>query len=435
MNRTRALLAAAFAAMLIGPRAHATWSIVLVDTRTREIAIGSATCLRNTNLLKTVPVVLVDRGAAAAQASVDPTGNNRVLIWGEMLAGSDPAAILQLLEDSDPAFQTRQYGIVDVLGRAISFTGDEDLDFAGSIVGRSGSLVWAIQGNILTCSTVIEDAEIAILTEPGGLPEKLMAGMEAARSWGGDGRCSCSSSDPTCGCPPDGFTKSAHVGFMVGTRRGDVDGTCSSAGCATGTYYMRLNFRGDTADPDPVIALREMFDAFRLGLVGRADAVESGVMLSPCALPPDGSSTATMTIELRDWQGNPAAGVTNVSVVHDVGSAGVSSIGPVADLGGSVYGVTLTAGSMGGQDILAVQVTDDAGSRYLIPSAHLVSQDLQYDLNGDFSLDTGDLAVLLAHFGMPDGAQFNDGDLDLDGDVDLSDLSTLLLNFAEPCAP
>ncbi len=435
MKRARALLVAVvLGATLVLPSAEATWSIVLVDTRTREIVIGSATCLRNTNLLKTVPVVLVDVGAAAAQASVDPSGANRVLIRDELLAGTDPAVILQMLEAGDPAFETRQYGIVDVRGRAISFTGAEDQAYAGSIVGRSGSLVWAIQGNILTCATVIQDAEAAMLAEPGGLPEKLMAAMEAARVWGGDGRCSCSSSDPTCGCPPEDFTKSAHVGFMVGTRRGDIDGDCAATGCATGTYYLRLNYRGDTGDPDPVIALREMLDAFRLGLIGRTDAVESRVSLSTCALPPDGTSTATMTIELRDWQGSPAAGVTAVNVLHDTGSAGSSTIGAVSDLGGSIYQASITAGATPGHDVLVVQVTDAAGTRYLIPSAQLVIQNLQYDLNGDQHLDVADLSVLLANFGTAGGAGFDDGDLDGDGDVDLADLSALLLNFAEGCA-
>lgn len=55
------------------------------------------------------------------------------------------------------------------------------------------------------------------------------------------------------------------------------------------------------------------------------------------------------------------------------------------------------------------------------------------DLNQDRSVNLSDLAVLLAHYGMPTGAQPGDGDLDADGDVDLQDLAGLLANFGSSC--
>lgn len=55
------------------------------------------------------------------------------------------------------------------------------------------------------------------------------------------------------------------------------------------------------------------------------------------------------------------------------------------------------------------------------------------DLNGDGEVGLADLAALLAHFGVPDGATFEDGDLDGDGDVDISDLAILLANFGATC--
>ena len=42
-------------------------------------------------------------------------------------------------------------------------------------------------------------------------------------------------------------------------------------------------------------------------------------------------------------------------------------------------------------------------------------------------------AVLLAHFGTPDGASSQDGDLDGDGDIDLQDLAGLLGTFGTTC--
>jgi len=49
------------------------------------------------------------------------------------------------------------------------------------------------------------------------------------------------------------------------------------------------------------------------------------------------------------------------------------------------------------------------------------------DLDGD--VDLSDLAQLLAHYGMTQGAVYEDGDLDGDGDVDLADLSALLGHY------
>jgi len=55
------------------------------------------------------------------------------------------------------------------------------------------------------------------------------------------------------------------------------------------------------------------------------------------------------------------------------------------------------------------------------------------DLNGDGSRDLSDLAILLAHYGMTEGATYEDGDMDGDEDVDLSDLSALLAVYGQPC--
>jgi predicted outer membrane repeat protein len=56
------------------------------------------------------------------------------------------------------------------------------------------------------------------------------------------------------------------------------------------------------------------------------------------------------------------------------------------------------------------------------------------DLDGDGDVDLTDLAQLLAHYGMTEGATYEDGDLDGDDDVDLSDLAALLAVYGTSCS-
>jgi hypothetical protein len=55
------------------------------------------------------------------------------------------------------------------------------------------------------------------------------------------------------------------------------------------------------------------------------------------------------------------------------------------------------------------------------------------DLDGDFMVGISDLATQLANFGAASGAAYEDGDLDLDGDVDLFDLSAMLGQYGQVC--
>jgi len=55
------------------------------------------------------------------------------------------------------------------------------------------------------------------------------------------------------------------------------------------------------------------------------------------------------------------------------------------------------------------------------------------DLDGDRDVDLADLALLLANYGMTQGATYEDGDLDGDGDVDLADLAALLAVYGTQC--
>lgn len=369
---TIALLSVFF--LIFAPaQARATWSIIICDSATGEVAVGSATCLTFFDLRQLLPVVLVDVGGAAAQSAIDSGADNRQLIHDQLLGCSDPDDILAILEQIDPAHQSRQYGIVDMKGRATTFTGSNAGAFADGIIGQVGTLTYAIQGNVITGMPVLTEAENAILNTAGDLPDKLMAAMEAARDMGGDGRCSCSQQEPDgCGAPPPDFDKSAHIGFMIVARRGDSDALCNGQqGCAAGDYFMNFNRAQQQGfDPDPVDAMRLEFDQWRNDHVGRPDAVQSTVSVSPDPLPTDGVSTAIMTINLRDWQQTPiTASISDFSITHAEESDNVTTIGAITDQGGGVFTVELTAGQRAGTDAFIISVDDGMRPVQLTPNA------------------------------------------------------------------
>jgi len=332
--------------------ACATWSMVVTNTRTGEVAIGQATCVGGYDLLYWTPVLVTGRGAATVAGYLDNVDHARGIIRDELLAGTPPDSILQILSDSHPEHERHQYCIVDVGGGAATYTGTvagQEFDWAGGQAGRVGDIAYSVTGGLLTGAPVVEEAVNAIITTDGDVAARLMAGMEAARSMGGDGRCSCSPSDPTgCGSPPASFEFSAINGYMVLARSGD---TAVCIHCSGADLFLRFNVAyQNSGDPDPVLLMQEMYDTWRAALVGRPDAVRSIVTFDPAWLPPDGVSETEMTIQLLDWQGLPPTGFITLTVTHAADSDSLSSIGEPINHGGGQFTVAVTAGTELGVD-------------------------------------------------------------------------------------
>ena len=207
-------------------------------------------------------------------------------------------------------------------------------------------------------STVVYEAERAIVDTPGDIAEKMMAAMEAARDRGGDSRCTQ-------------FGKSAHVGYMLLARPGDIDGTCGQGdGCANGDYLMVLNvpFQQIT-DPDPVDQLRTAFDAWRLGLTGRPDGVQSTVAFDADTLPPNGAATAVMTIDLLDWPGPPlTVGIAPVTVDHHEKARGAPRVRNPTDQRGGPLTAGVGGPGPGGPDAAVTTAYDGIRPVELIPA-------------------------------------------------------------------
>ncbi len=271
--RTRFLRFALLVCLLPSP-AWATWSIVAVDTATGRVVIASATCVdRDDQFLMGVQAVVVPgKGVAACQASVDGTKQNQMLVFRELQKGTSPANIITMLS-ADPAFQSRQFGIVDLQGRAAGHSGLTNGYVSQDVQGRvpGTGIYYSIQGNILRPGLVVPNAEAAFLAATGALTDRVMAAMEAADGSGGDSRCACppwpsDGSRPAIAC--DG--KTAHVAYILMANTNDTNGDSHNNGKYA--MYLSVSQPGDNRGAgairagenlNPVKTLRQRYDAWR----------------------------------------------------------------------------------------------------------------------------------------------------------------------------
>jgi hypothetical protein len=254
--------------------ASATWSVIAVDRTTGRVVIASATCVdRDDQFLMGVQAVVVPgKGVAACQAGVDNTHQNQMLVFRELEKGTEPKAIIEQLS-ADPAFQTRQFGIVDLQGRSAGHSGLTNgyvsQDIHGQVPGTE--IFYSIQGNILRPGTVVPNAAQAFLAAKGAITDRVMAAMEAADGSGGDSRCSCppwptDGSKPAIPCSE----KTAHVAYILMAEKGDTNGDSHN----NGKYTMYLTVSQPAPDHgpnairegenlNPVKTLRLRYDAWR----------------------------------------------------------------------------------------------------------------------------------------------------------------------------
>src|SRR5215471_2415340 len=242
----RRVLPLVVALLAIPASAFATWSVIAVDRSTGRIVIASATCVNGDDMfLPGVQAVVVPgKGVAACQSAVDNTHQNQMLVFRELQKGTDPRQIIEMLS-TDPAFQSRQFGIVDLQGRAAGHSGLTNdyvaQDMQGQVPGTE--IFYSIQGNILRPGEVVPNAVKAFVNAKGAITDRVMSAMEAADAGGGDSRC-------TCPPPPaDGSTakipcdnKTAHVAYILMAEKTDTNGDSHN----NGKYTMFIR----VAQPD-----------------------------------------------------------------------------------------------------------------------------------------------------------------------------------------
>lgn len=248
--------------------AFATWSIIALDRSTGQAIIASATCVPQAgfpgrpsrDLMDIQAVIVPGVGVAACQAGVDNTRANQMLVYQELLKGTDPVEILEMLH-RDERIQSRQFGILDMQGRSIGFSGENNRFAALHVSGRVGEdIFYQVQGNILFSERVMYDAALAFTKVHGTLADRVMAAMKAADDAGGDSRCTCEREPkPVAAC--DG--KTAHVAYIAIADRDDTRGTSHN----DGNYYAYISVTDEnilpTENANPVKTLRMRYDAWK----------------------------------------------------------------------------------------------------------------------------------------------------------------------------
>ena len=157
-----------------------TFSIVARDSKTGEL--GVAVQSKFVAVGSVVPYARAGIGAIASQA----WGNPRYGPVGLELLASGKSAVeaVNLMTSADPHRNSRQLAIIGAEGNASVFTGSECLEWAG---GKQG-VNYAVQGNILTGSKVIEAMGKAFEDTNGTLAERMIASLHAGQKAGGDKR-------------------------------------------------------------------------------------------------------------------------------------------------------------------------------------------------------------------------------------------------------
>ena len=254
---------------LLPTAASATWSVIAVDARTGRVVVASATCVAQERLLSFPAKGLMDIqaivvpgvGVAAAQAGVDRTRANQTLIYDQMKAGTAPLQILKMLY-ADENIASRQFGILDLQGRFIGFSGSGNSAASLSVQGRvrGTDIYYSVQGNILASDMVVHKAAIALEAAEGDVLDKVMAAMEAADEAGGDRRCTCETEPvPDAACD----SRNAHVAYILAADRNDAEGVSFN----DGDYRMFIDVTDQNIQPNenanPVITLRMRYDAWK----------------------------------------------------------------------------------------------------------------------------------------------------------------------------
>jgi len=119
-------------------------------------------------------------GAVATQSFVDPSYGKNGLDF--MRAGKSAPDTLKELLAKDEGREVRQVAMIDAQGRVDAWTGKNDIQAAGHIVGTN----FSVQANLMLNDKVWPAMARAFENTKGDLADRMLAALDAAQAAGGD---------------------------------------------------------------------------------------------------------------------------------------------------------------------------------------------------------------------------------------------------------
>ena len=155
-----------------------TYSIVARDPATGELGVAVQSHWFSVGSI--VAWAEAGVGAVATQSFVDPSYGKNGL---ELMRGgkSAPDALKELLA-KDEGREVRQVAMIDAQGRVDAWTGKNDIQAAGHIVGKD----FSVQANLMLNDKVWPAMAHAFESTQGDLAERMLAALDAAQAAGGD---------------------------------------------------------------------------------------------------------------------------------------------------------------------------------------------------------------------------------------------------------
>lgn len=157
-----------------------TFSIVGYDPQAQEWGVAVQSKFLCVGAV--VPWAKAGVGAVATQSYSNTSFGPEGLAL--MAQGLGAREALEQLVAKDEGRARRQVGLVDAMGRAATFSGDECHAWAGGLTGRH----YAAQGNILVSGATVEAMAKSFETAKGELADRLVAALAAGQAAGGDRR-------------------------------------------------------------------------------------------------------------------------------------------------------------------------------------------------------------------------------------------------------
>ena len=298
-----------------------TFSIVARDPD--RDAVGVAVHSKFISVGSVVPFAAADAGAIATQSFANVAyGPDGLDLLREGHTAEETIAELTTVDDEAAS---RQVGVVGADGSVAGYTGDDCFDVADDLQGDT----YTVQGNILENHETLTAMADAYEETDGGLPERLLAALQAGNEAGGDSRGEQSAALYVV--KPDGGYDGKNDRW-IDVRVDDHEDPIDELERVFKLYDVTLLAREEPAelrelDGETAVAVADTLAD--LGFLGRSD--ESGAADASASDASDSDFGETEREALEDFRGLNNFENHSLAVVEDALARGWSETDPDDD--------------------------------------------------------------------------------------------------------